>query len=57
LEKLIGDSSSDDGGQPWLEMSKGELNLIINNDALTKEVSDQKTSDKLPTKIREKSMT
>jgi hypothetical protein len=57
LEKLIGDSSSDDGGQPWLEMSKGELNLIINNDTLTKEVSDQKTSEKLPTKIKEKSIT
>jgi len=57
LEKLIGDSSSDDSGESWLEMSKGELNLIINNDSLSKEVSDQKTSDKLPTKIKEKLIT
>jgi hypothetical protein len=57
LEKLIGDSSSDDSGESWLEMSKGELNLIINNDTLSKEVSDQKTSDKLPTKIKEKLIT
>jgi len=53
LEKLI-DDSSDDSGEPWLDMSNGELNLIINNDNLTKEVSDQKTSEKLPTKIKEK---
>jgi hypothetical protein len=57
LEKLIGDSSSDDSGESWLEMSKRELNLIINNDTLSKEVSDQKTSDKLPTKIKEKLIT
>jgi len=57
LEKLIGDSSSDDSGESWLEMSKGELNLIINNDTLSKEVSDQKMSDKLPTKIKEKLIT
>ena len=56
MEKLI-DDSSDDSGEPWLDMSNGELNLIINNDNKTKEVSEQKNYDKLPTKIKEMSIT
>ena len=35
-------------------MSKNELNLIIGNDTLGKEVSDQKIFDKLPTKFKER---
>jgi hypothetical protein len=54
LEKLIDNDSSseEDSDQPWLEASKAELNLIINDSGPR---SDQKIKPEiLPTKFKEK---
>jgi hypothetical protein len=57
LAKLIDNDSSseEDSDQPWLEASKAELNLIINDSGPR---SDQKIKPQiLPTKFKEKTFT